>query len=59
MMNDPYVWGAIVAAVFALAWLMWPKGEKNETAQLDPVKPADPAPEPVVAIPTEIGRAHV
>jgi len=43
-MNDMYVWGGLVVAVIAFAWLVWPKDEKP--AQLDPVKP-EPAPVPM------------
>ncbi len=43
-MNDMYVWGGLVVAVIAFAWLLWPKDEKP--AQLDPVKP-EPAPVPM------------
>ena len=45
-MNDMYVWGGLVIAVIAFAWLVWPKDEKP--AQLDPVKP-EPAPAPIPA----------
>jgi DNA topoisomerase-1 len=43
-MNDMYVWGGLVIAVIAFAWLLWPKDEKP--AQLDSVKP-EPAPVPM------------